>query len=86
MRFPCLRLAGEAARAGGTCALHLERRKRDRRARPFLDGGLRFLEISEVIERTLDALPSQPVVTFESLYEADRLARDLAGEAVAALR
>ena len=53
----------------------------------FLEGGLRFLEISEVIERTLQALPGRAgASTFESLYEADRLARELAGEAVAALR
>jgi 1-deoxy-D-xylulose-5-phosphate reductoisomerase len=83
--FPCLRLAGEAARAGGTapCVLNAAN---EIAVHAFLDGGLRFLEISEVIERTLDALPSEPVVTFESLYEADRLARELAGEAVAALR
>jgi 1-deoxy-D-xylulose-5-phosphate reductoisomerase len=83
--FPCLRLAGEAARAGGTAPCILNAAN-EIAVHAFLDGGLRFLEISEVIERTLDALPSQPVVTFESLYEADRLARDLAGEAVAALR
>ena len=39
-----------------------------------------------MIERTLQALPSRPVVDFESLYEADRRARELAGETVAALR
>ena len=83
--FPCLRLAGEAARAGGTAPCILNAAN-EIAVHAFLDGGLRFLEISDVIERTLDALPSQPVVTFESLYEADRLARDLAGEAVAALR
>ena len=83
--FPCLRLAGEAARAGGTAPCILNAAN-EIAVHAFLDGGLRFLEISEVIERTLDALPSQPVMTFESLYEADRLARDLAGEAVAALR
>ena len=52
----------------------------------FLEGGLRFLEISEVIESTLESLGTRPVVDFESLYEADRRARELAGETVAALR
>ncbi|HEX4435351.1 MAG TPA: 1-deoxy-D-xylulose-5-phosphate reductoisomerase [Solirubrobacteraceae bacterium] len=83
--FPCLRLAGEAARAGGTapCVLNAAN---EIAVHAFLGGGLRFLEISEVIERTLQGLGGQPVSGFESLYEADRLARELAGEAVAALR
>jgi 1-deoxy-D-xylulose-5-phosphate reductoisomerase len=83
--FPCLRLAGEAARAGGTapCVLNAAN---EIAVHAFLGGGLRFLEISEVIERTLEELPGEPVITFDSLYEADRLARELAVEAVAALR
>jgi 1-deoxy-D-xylulose-5-phosphate reductoisomerase len=49
----------------------------------FLEGRLRFVEIPEVIERTLSKLGSEPVRAFESLYEADRQARALAGRAVA---
>ena len=37
---------------------------------------LPFLGIAEVIERTLKDLPGVPVRSFESLYEADREARD----------
>jgi 1-deoxy-D-xylulose-5-phosphate reductoisomerase len=83
--FPCLRLAREAALAGGTapCVLNAAN---EIAVHAFLAGGLRFLEIPEVIERTLDGLGAAPVVTFDSLYEADRRARELAGEAVAALR
>ena len=76
-RLPCLRLAGEAARAGGTAPVRAERRQRGRRARlprgpPALRGD------PEVIEQTLSALPGEPVRAFESLYEADRQARALA--------
>lgn len=83
--FPCLRLAIEAARAGGTapCVLNAAN---EVAVHSFLEGRLRFLEIPEVIERTLDALGAQPVVSFESLYEADRRARELAAEAIAAER
>ena len=83
--FPCLRLAGEAARAGGTapCVLNAAN---EIAVHAFLAGGLRFVEIPEVIERTLQALGGGPVLDFESLYEADRRARELAGETVAALR
>jgi 1-deoxy-D-xylulose-5-phosphate reductoisomerase len=82
--FPCLRLAGEAAREGGTAPCILNAAN-EIAVHAFLDGRLRFLEISEVIERTLAELGSEPVRSFESLYEADRLARELAREAVAAL-
>ncbi len=81
--FPCLRLAGEAARAGGTapCVLNAAN---EIAVHAFLEGRLRFVEIPAVIEGVLAALPAEPVRTFESLYEADRRARELAGEAVAA--
>jgi 1-deoxy-D-xylulose-5-phosphate reductoisomerase len=82
--FPCLRLAREAAREGGTapCVLNAAN---EIAVHAFLEGRLRFLGISEVIERTLSALGSEPVIAFESLYEADRRARDEAAEAVAEL-
>ncbi|MGD1058647.1 MAG: 1-deoxy-D-xylulose-5-phosphate reductoisomerase [Solirubrobacteraceae bacterium] len=82
--FPCLRLAGEAAREGGTapCVLNAAN---EIAVHAFLDGRLRFVEISEVIERTLAELGSEPVLSFESLYESDRQARAVAGDAVAEL-
>ncbi|MGO9762381.1 MAG: 1-deoxy-D-xylulose-5-phosphate reductoisomerase, partial [Solirubrobacteraceae bacterium] len=60
--FPCLRLAGEAAREGGTapCVLNAAN---EIAVHAFLDGRLRFLEISEVIERTLNELGSEPVLS-----------------------
>ncbi len=77
--FPCLRLAREAAQAGGTtpCVLNAAN---EIAVHAFLSGRLPFLGISEVIERTLDALPGVPVRAFESLYEADREARSVAEE------
>jgi 1-deoxy-D-xylulose-5-phosphate reductoisomerase len=82
--FPCLRLAGEAAREGGTapCVLNAAN---EIAVHAFLEGRLRFVEIPQVIERTLAELGSEPVLSFESLYEADREARALAGETVAEL-
>jgi 1-deoxy-D-xylulose-5-phosphate reductoisomerase len=82
--FPCLRLAGEAARAGGTapCVLNAAN---EIAVHAFLEGRLRFVEIPIVIEQTLSELPGEPVRAFESLYEADRQARAVAGEGVAAL-
>ncbi|HEV2975619.1 MAG TPA: 1-deoxy-D-xylulose-5-phosphate reductoisomerase [Solirubrobacteraceae bacterium] len=80
--FPCLRLASEAARAGGTapCVLNAAN---EVAVHAFLDGRLRFIEIAEVIERTLAQIEPEPVRAFESLYEADRRARTVAAELVA---
>ncbi len=82
--FPCLRLAREAALAGGTapCVLNAAN---EVAVHAFLEGRLRFLDIAAVIEQSLAQLGSEPVRSFESLYEADRAARTLASEAVAAL-
>jgi 1-deoxy-D-xylulose-5-phosphate reductoisomerase len=82
--FPCLRLAREAALAGGTapCVLNAAN---EIAVHAFLEGRLPFTAIAETIERTLSELPAEPVRAFESLYEADRAARVVAGETIAAL-
>jgi 1-deoxy-D-xylulose-5-phosphate reductoisomerase len=77
--FPCLRLAREAALAGGTAPCTLNAAN-EIAVHAFLAGGLSFLGIPQVIERTLDTLGSAPVRAFESLYEADREARGVAEE------
>jgi 1-deoxy-D-xylulose-5-phosphate reductoisomerase len=82
--FPCLRLAREAAIAGGTapCVLNAAN---EIAVHAFLAERLPFLDIPAVIERTLERLGSSPVRAFESLYESDREARAVASEAIAAL-
>jgi 1-deoxy-D-xylulose-5-phosphate reductoisomerase len=82
--FACLRLALQAAREGGTapCVLNAAN---EVAVHAFLRGRLGFLQIPEVIERTLEGAGSGPVTAFESLYEADRLAREIASDEVAAL-
>ncbi len=82
--FPCLGLARAAARAGGTapCVLNAAN---EIAVHAFLAGRLAFTGIPSVIEQTLEQLPGAPVRAFESLYEADREARAIASEAVAAL-
>ena len=79
--FPCLRLAREAAVAGGTapCVLNAAN---EVAVHAFLNGRLPFLGIAEVIEETLRLMPAAPVRAFESLYEADREARVLAAESI----
>jgi 1-deoxy-D-xylulose-5-phosphate reductoisomerase len=81
--FPCLRLARDAAAAGGTapCVLNAAN---EIAVHAFLNGRLSFLGIPAVIEETLARLGSAPIRAFETLYEADREARAVAGELLAA--
>jgi 1-deoxy-D-xylulose-5-phosphate reductoisomerase len=52
----------------------------------FLAGELGFTGIPEVIERTLEAVPPQPVRHFSDLYRADEAARETARELAAGVR
>ena len=81
--FACLRLAREAARAGGTAPCTLNAAN-EVAVHAFLRGRLRFVEIASVIEETLAELPSEQVHSFDALAEADSRARSLATELVAA--
>ena len=75
--FACLRLAREAARAGGTapCVLNAAN---EVAVHAFLRGELSFTGIARVIESTLAELPARPVRHFSDLYEADGEAREVA--------
>jgi len=75
--FPCLRLAREAAEAGGTapCVLNAAN---EVAVHAFLARDLSFTGIPRVIESTLSELPAQPVRHFSDLYAADGQARDVA--------
>jgi 1-deoxy-D-xylulose-5-phosphate reductoisomerase len=75
--FACLRLAREAARAGGTapCVLNAAN---EVAVHAFLRGELSFTGIARVIESTLSELPARPVRHFSDLYEADGEAREVA--------
>jgi 1-deoxy-D-xylulose-5-phosphate reductoisomerase len=81
--FPCLRLAREAAEAGGVapCVLNAAN---EVAVHAFAAGRLGFLGIPAVVERALEQVGPGRVHSFESLYDADAEARALAGEAVAA--
>jgi 1-deoxy-D-xylulose-5-phosphate reductoisomerase len=80
--FACLRLARDAARAGGTAPCTLNAAN-EVAVHAFLAGRLAFLDIAAVIEETLTRLPAAPVHSFESLGDADTRARAVAGELAA---
>ena len=79
--FPCLRLAREVGRAGGTapCVLNAAN---EVAVHAFLTGRLGFPGIPEVIAGTLDELPGEPIRAFETLYAADREAREVAADLI----
>ena len=79
--FACLRLAYEAAKAGGSAPCVLNAAD-EVAVHAFLGGRIGFLDIPRVIERALDELPAQPVRHFEDLYAADSEARELARQLV----
>jgi len=80
--FPCLRLARDAAAAGGTapCVLNAAN---EIAVHAFLAGRLPFMGIPAVIEGALERVPATGVHAFESLYAADAQAREVAAELVA---
>ena len=80
--FGCLRLAREAARAGGTATCTLNAAN-EVAVHAFLAGRLRFPDIANVIEETLAQLPADQIHSFEALAEADGRARRVAAELVA---
>jgi 1-deoxy-D-xylulose-5-phosphate reductoisomerase len=79
--FPCLRLAREAAAAGGTapCVLNAAN---EVAVHAFLAERLPFRGIPAVVAECLERLGARRVHSFDSLYAADREARAMAAETV----
>jgi 1-deoxy-D-xylulose-5-phosphate reductoisomerase len=76
-RFPCLRLAYDALRAGGTAAVVLNAAN-EVAVEAFLDGRLPFPAIARVIEETLAVHDVQDAQTLGDVRAADHWARERA--------
>ena len=76
-RFPCVALAREAIREGGTAPAALNAAN-EIAVESFLDGRLNFTGIAEVIESVLGETAVEPLVSLEQVYAADIEARALA--------
>ena len=81
-RFPCMRLAAEALRAGGTAPATLNAAN-EIAVESFLEGRLAYTAIPEVIENVLAEAAVEPLVSLEQVYAADIEARALARRFVA---
>lgn len=78
-RFPCLRLAREAAEAGGSVPAMLNAANEVAVA-AFLERRIRFPEIASIIEAVLNAESGVAVESVDAVLAADRRARELAGQ------
>jgi 1-deoxy-D-xylulose-5-phosphate reductoisomerase len=83
-RFPCLALAFDALRAGGTAPALLNAAN-EVAVQAFLDLKIGFRQIDRVIAQVMDALPHGAAGSIEAVMAQDALARGAAGNIIAGL-
>ena len=83
-RFPCLNLGYESLRIGGTMPAAMNAAN-EIAVDAFLNHGLRFSEIPQVIRSTMEAYAHQEITCLDDALEADRWAREKAESLVHAL-
>ncbi len=83
-RFPCLRLAYDALQVGGTMPATMNAAN-EIAVEAFLQNGIRFLDIPDIIRSTMEAHAPRPIDGLEDALEADRWARSKAESLVHAL-
>ncbi len=79
-RYPCLRLAYESARAGGTMPTVLNAAN-EVAVRRFLQECIPFPAIAQIVEQTMQAHTQEPA-TLEAILSADRWARQYADQLI----
>jgi len=82
-RFPCLSLAFAAAQTGGVAPTVLNAANEIAVA-AFLDEGMPYLHIPEVVEKTLNAIEGSSVTSLEMILNVDAQARRVARDFVKA--
>lgn len=80
--FPCLDLAFEAGRAGGTAPAWLSAAN-EVAVEAFLIGKIGWVAIADVIAATMDHHDGAPADSLEAVLDGDRRAREYAGMALA---
>jgi 1-deoxy-D-xylulose-5-phosphate reductoisomerase len=76
-RFPALRVAREALIRGGGCPTVLNAAN-ETAVHAFLDRRIGFLDIVEIVERTLEAIPEGELESLDDVYNFDTTAREIA--------
>ncbi|MBT8565161.1 1-deoxy-D-xylulose-5-phosphate reductoisomerase [Polynucleobacter paneuropaeus] len=80
-RFPCLSLAFQAGKQGGTAPVILNAANEIAVA-AFLDNALQYLQIPEVVERVLNTTPPSTPSSLEDILEVDAKSRVLATDVI----
>ena len=80
-RFPCLRLAYEAAESGSSACIALNAADEIAVA-AFLDGAIPFMGIPRTIEQVLKVTPDHPPASIKDVLAADEAARACAREVI----
>jgi 1-deoxy-D-xylulose-5-phosphate reductoisomerase len=83
-RFPCLRLGYESLRIGGTMPAAMNAAN-EVAVDAFLNGGIKFSAIADIIRSTMDAHRPQEVDVIETALDTDRWARQKAESLVGSL-
>ena len=83
-RFPCLALAFAAAKTGGVAPTILNAANEIAVA-AFLDDGMPYLYIPQVVERTLNAIQGGSVDSLEVILDVDAQARRIARDLIKAI-
>jgi len=76
-RFPCLKLAQEAMKTGGTATAILNAAN-EIAVQEFLDGHIRFTDIADIVESTLEGVTHHSANTLEIILADDAAAREFA--------
>ena len=83
-RFPCLNLGYESLRVGGTMPAAMNAAN-EVAVDAFLNGGIRFVDIAEVIRSTMEAHTNRDLTCLDDALKTDRWAREKAESLVHAL-
>ena len=80
-RFPCLLLGLSAAKMGGTAPVVLNAANEEA-VTAFLEGAIRFTQISLVIEAVMSEIPCEPAASLAIIQKIDKQTRTLSKELI----
>jgi 1-deoxy-D-xylulose-5-phosphate reductoisomerase len=78
-RFPCLKLARDAFKQGGT-SMAILNAANEVAVASFLNEQIKFTDIPKLIDNTLQNIPSNSASNLDIILEDDRRARDFASQ------
>ncbi len=76
-RYPCLKLAYECMKEGGSSTVVLNAAG-EIAVKRFLSGEIPYTGISQVIENVLNGIATEKITNFDNIFEIDRIAREMA--------